>query len=90
MFFFNLFVPNTLPDGFYIHTHFLYKQHFFSTQPQYCLTISRTEFQMLLRCCLTHVNTIIMRHILHSSNPPLHKMEGVSTFDGNGVCENFC
>ena len=31
-----------------------------------------------------------MRHILHSSSPPLHKMEGVSTFDGNGVCENFC
>ena len=38
---------------------------FFSTQPQYCLTFSWIELQMLLRRCLTHRTIIILRHILH-------------------------
>ena len=33
-------------------TSFFYKQRSFSTQPQFCLTFSWTELQMLLRCCL--------------------------------------
>ena len=41
-----------------------YKQGFFSTQPQCCLTFSWIEFQMLLRCCLIHITIIILRHIL--------------------------
>ena len=39
-----------------------YRQPFFSTQPQCCLTFSWIELQMLLRCCLT---IIILRHILY-------------------------
>ena len=38
-----------------------YKQRFFSTQPQCCLTFSWTELQMLLRCCLIHISIIILR-----------------------------
>ena len=34
----------------------------FSTQPQSCLTFSWIELQMLLRCCLIHINTIILWH----------------------------
>ena len=33
-------------------THFSYKQHLFSTQPQGCLTFSWIELQMLLRLLL--------------------------------------
>ena len=40
---------------------------FFSTQPQCCLTFSWIEFQMLLRCCLIHINVIILRHLLFVS-----------------------
>ena len=46
-------------------TFFFYKQHFFSTQPQCCLTISWIEPQMLLRCCLAYTIIIMLRHILH-------------------------
>ena len=46
-------------------TCFFYKQHFFSTQTQYCLTFSWIEFQMLLRCCLIDTVTTILRHILY-------------------------
>ena len=42
-----------------------YKQRFFSTQPQCCLTFLQTELQMLLRCCLIHITIIIMRHSLY-------------------------
>ena len=35
---------------------FFYKQHFYSTQSQCCLTFSWIERQMLLRCCLIHVS----------------------------------
>ena len=35
-------------------THAFYKQHFLSTQPRCCLTISWTELQVLLKCCLKH------------------------------------
>ena len=37
-----------------------YKQCFFSTQPQCCLTSSFT-----FRCCLLHIAVIILRHILY-------------------------
>ena len=46
-------------------TLFFYKQCFFSTQPQWCLTFSLIEPQMLLRCCLIHIKIIILRHILY-------------------------
>ena len=42
-----------------------YKQLFFSTQPQCCLTFSWIELKMLLRCCLTHVTVIKLRQILY-------------------------
>ena len=44
---------------------FFYKQRFFSTQPQCCLTISWTELQMLLSYCLIHISIIIVRHFLY-------------------------
>ena len=44
------------------HTLF-YKQRFFLTQPQCCLTFSCIELQMLLRCCLIHITINIPRHI---------------------------
>ena len=42
-----------------------YKQHFFPTQPQCCLTFSWIQFQMLLRCCLLYITIIIRRNILY-------------------------
>ena len=42
-----------------------YKQRFFSTQPQCCLTFPWIELQMLLRCCLIHITTITLEHILY-------------------------
>ena len=42
---------------------FFYKQRFFSTQPQCCLTFAYIELQMLLRCCLIHVTINILRQI---------------------------
>ena len=44
---------------------FFYKQRFFWTQRQCCLTFSWIELQMLLRCCLIHITIIILRHILY-------------------------
>ena len=32
-----------------------FKQRFFSTQPQCCLTLLWIELQVLLRCCLIHI-----------------------------------
>ena len=47
-------------------TCFFYKQLFFSTQPQCCLTYSSwTELQMLLRYCLMHIRIIIPGHIIY-------------------------
>ena len=46
-------------------TRFFYKQHFFSTQPQSCLTLSWIELQMLLRCCLIHISIIMLGHFLY-------------------------
>ena len=42
---------------------FSYKQRFFSTQPQCCLTLSWIELQMLLNFCLIHRSIIILRYI---------------------------
>ena len=48
------------------NTRFFFKQRFFSTQPQCCLTFSWTELQILLRCCLLHnISIIILRHFLY-------------------------
>ena len=44
---------------------FLYKQCFFSTQPQCCLIFSWIEPQMFLRCCLIYISIIIPRHFLY-------------------------
>ena len=44
---------------------FFYKQRFFFlTRPLCCLTFSWIELQLLLRCCLIHISTIILRHFL--------------------------
>ena len=48
-----------------LFTNFFYKQHFFLTQPQCCFTFSWIEFRMLLKCCLIHINIIILRYILY-------------------------
>ena len=47
------------------NTRFFYKQRFFSTQPQCCLTFSWIELQMSLSCCLIHTGIIILRHFLY-------------------------
>ena len=57
------FVLSLSESQFRIHA-FLHKQNFFSTQPQCCLTFSGAQPQMLLRCCLLHMTTIL-RHILY-------------------------
>ena len=44
---------------------FFHKQRFSSTRPQYCLTFSRIELQMLLRCCLIHISMTILRHFFY-------------------------
>ena len=44
---------------------FLYKQRFFSTQPQFCLIFLWIEFQILFRYCLMHMAIVIFRHILY-------------------------
>ena len=49
----------------YLATRFFYKQRFFSTQPQCCLTFSWIELQMLLRCCLIHISIIILRRFIY-------------------------
>ena len=41
-----------------------YKQRIFSTQPQCCLTFLRIEPQMLLKCCLLHIDMILPRHVI--------------------------
>ena len=48
-----------------INISFLYKERFFATQAQCCLTFSWIKLQMLLRCCLIHIPIIVMRHILY-------------------------
>ena len=45
--------------------HFFCKQHFFSIQPQCCLTFSRNKLQTLLKCCLIEISIIILRHYLY-------------------------
>ena len=47
------------------NTRFFNKKRFFSIQPQYYLTFSWPELQMLLTCCLIHIIIIILRHILY-------------------------
>ena len=41
-----------------------YKQRFFLTQPQCCLTFQRTEPQMLLKYCLLHRGIALPRHAI--------------------------
>ena len=40
-----------------------FKQRFFSTHTQCCLTFSWTELQRLLMCCLIHLSIIRLRHL---------------------------
>ena len=44
---------------------FFYKQRFFSTQAQCCLTFSWIQLHMLLWCCLLHITIITLRNILY-------------------------
>ena len=44
---------------------FFYKQRFFSTHPQCCLTFSWIELQMLIRCRLIHKSIIILKDFLY-------------------------
>ena len=48
-------------------TRFIYKQRFFSTQPERCLTFSLIELDMLLRCCLIHVTITVLRHFIFTT-----------------------
>ena len=50
--------------GNVIHV-FFYKQRFFSTPPQCCLTFPWIQLRMLLSCCLVHVSIIILRQFLY-------------------------
>ena len=54
-----------LAMGFFESYKLLYKQRFFSPQPQCCLTFSWIELQILLMCCLIHISIIILSHILY-------------------------
>ena len=47
----------------HVHSRFCF---FFPTQPQCSLIFSWAELHMSLRCCLIHINIIILRHFLHS------------------------
>ena len=61
-------VGGVLKLGYKVDTYctvIFYKQHFFSTQPQCCLTFSWIQLQMLLRCCVIHITIIILRDILY-------------------------
>ena len=49
-----------------LQTLFFNKKRFFSTQPQCCLTLPYIELYMLLRCCLIHIGTVILRHCFYS------------------------
>ena len=42
----------------------LYKQHLFSTQPQFCLVFYWIKSRMLLKCCLIHINITLLIHFL--------------------------
>ena len=57
-------LPEVLSRSLALHACF-YKQRFFSTEPQCCLTFSWIELQMFLRCCLIHISIIILRHFLY-------------------------
>ena len=46
-------------------TRVFYKQRFFSTQSQCCLTFSGIELKMLHRCGLINTTIIILRYILY-------------------------
>ena len=57
---------NVTKTAFFMLCHaFFYKQRFCLTQTQCCLTFSWIEPQMLLRCCLIHISSIILRHFLY-------------------------
>ena len=47
-----------------------YKQRFFSTHLQCCLTFSWIELEMLLRSCLINIGIIILRHFLYFVSMP--------------------
>ena len=44
---------------------FLQTKFFFNSASQYCLTVAWIQLQMLFRCYVLHINTTIIRHILH-------------------------
>ena len=48
----------------HVYALFCYKQYFFTTQPQCCLIFLWVELQVLFRCCLIHINTIMQKHFL--------------------------
>ena len=50
---------------FQTRLHAFYKQRFFLTQSQCCLTFSWMELQMLLRCCLIHISIITLGYFLY-------------------------
>ena len=49
----------------------------FSTQPQCCLTFSRIELQMFLKCCLTHNHHYIETHFAFSIFMPMRLILGL-------------
>ena len=61
----SLTCEKTIKSYLIVNYTLFYKQRFFSTQPQCCLTFSWIELQVLLRCCLIHRSIIILRDFLY-------------------------
>ena len=59
---------------------FFYKQHFFSTQSQSCLTFSWIQLWMLLRCCLLRITIIMARKIFYLAYSCIHTLYPHSVF----------
>ena len=47
------------------NTRFIFISNAFLTQLYCCLTFSRIELQMMLRCCLIHITVIILKYTLY-------------------------
>ena len=46
-------IKGTPPDMVFTYTHFSYKERFYSTQRQCCLSFPWIQLQILRRCCLS-------------------------------------
>ena len=65
-----------------------FKKRFFYKQ-RYCLTVSWFELQMLLRCCLIHVNIIIHKHFMFNLFVSMPSPKSVCTLTMWSFCFPF-